>query len=91
MRLGLELMHVFGTEVVITTTVGSGELFKAVLQNHKFCVGICKTATHKNLVMTKLKNFVKMNNLGTFSGKPVKSEDMLRYEKHLSTCSSILS
>ena len=57
MQLGLELIHVFAPEVVITTTVGSGELFKAVLQKHKFGVGICKTATHKKQEMTRLKDF----------------------------------
>ena len=35
-ELGLELIHVFAAEVVVTTTVGSGELFKAALQKHKY-------------------------------------------------------
>ena len=83
MQLGLELMHVFAPEVVITTTVGSGELFKVVLQKHKFGVGICKTATHKEQVMTRLKDFAKLMDLVSLKEAPVKSEDLLMYERHL--------
>ena len=83
MQLGLEVMNVFGAEVVITTTVGSGELFKAVLQKHKFGVGICKTATQKKQVMIKLKHFAKLMNLVSFKDAPAKSDELLKYEKHL--------
>ena len=54
MQLGLELINVFGADVVITSTVGSGELFKAVLQKYKFGIGVCKNAVHKKEVMSKL-------------------------------------
>ena len=64
-ELGLELIHVFAADV--TTTVGSGELFKAVLQKHKY--GICKTMAHKKQVMQELKNFAKMMNLVPFTGR----------------------
>ena len=67
-ELGLELMHVFAAEVVVTTTVGSGELFKAVLQKHKYGVGICKTKAHKKQVLQELKNFAKMMNLVPLPG-----------------------
>ena len=83
MQLGLEVMNVFGAEVVITTTVGSGELFKAVLQKHKLGVGICKTANQKKQVMIKLKHFAKLMNLVSFKDAPVKSDELLRYEKNL--------
>ena len=53
MQLGLELIHVFAADVLVTTTVGSGEIFKAVLQKHKFGLGICKTTTHKKQVVQK--------------------------------------
>ena len=32
MSLGAELLHVFGADVLVTTTVGSGEVLEAVLQ-----------------------------------------------------------
>ena len=67
-ELGLELIHVFAAEVVVTTTVGSGELFKAALQKHKYGVGICKTMTHKKQVLQELKNFAKMMNLVPLPG-----------------------
>ena len=66
-ELGLELIHVFAADV--TTTVGSGELFKAVLQKHKYGVGICKTKAHKKQVLQELKNFAKMMNLVPFTGR----------------------
>ena len=68
-ELGLELIHVFATEVVVTTTVGSGELFRAVLQKHKYGVGICKTMAHKKQVLQELKNFAKMMILVPFTGR----------------------
>ena len=68
-ELGLELIHVFAAEVVVTTTVGSGELFKAVLQKHKYAVGICKTKAHKKQVLQELKNFAKMMNLVPLTGR----------------------
>ena len=89
MQLGLEVIHVFVPEVVITTTVGSGELFKAVLQKRKFGVGICKTATQKKQVMTKLKNFAKLMNLVSLKDAPVKSGDLLKYEKNLQNKSKV--
>lgn len=89
MQLALEVIHVFAPEVVITTTVGSGEVFKAVLQKHKFGVGICKTATQKKQVMTKLKNFAKLMNLVSLKDAPVKSEDLLKYEKNLQNKSKV--
>ena len=91
MQLGLEVIHVFAPEMVITTTVGSGEVFKAVLQKHKFGVGICKTATQKKQVMTKLKNFAKLMSLVSLKDAPVKSEDLLKYEKNLQNKSKVPS
>ena len=79
-ELGLELIHVFAAEVVVTTTVGSGELFKAALQKHKYCVGIRKTMAHKKQVVQELKNFTKAQNLVSLIGAPVKSQAMLKYE-----------
>ena len=79
-ELGLELIHVFAAEVVVTTTVGSGELFKAVLQKEKYGVGICKTMTHKKQVLQEMKNFAKMMNLVPLTEAPVKSPAMLKYE-----------
>ena len=81
MQLGLELIHVFSIDVLITTTVGSGELFKAALQKHKFGIGVCRTAAHKSKVMEKLKAFTKMMNLVSLKELPAKSADMLKYEE----------
>ena len=78
-ELGLELIHVFAADV--TTTVGSGELFKAVLQKEKYGVGICKTMTQKRLVLQELKNFTKAQNLVSLIGAPKKSKAMLKYEE----------
>jgi len=83
MQLGLELIHVFAADVVVTTTMGSGELFKAVLQKHKFGVGICKTASQKKQVMITLKGFAKLMNLVSLKDGPVKSAELLKYEKDL--------
>ena len=81
MQLGLELINVFGADVVMTTTVGSGELFKAVLQKHKFGIGVCKNGVHKKEVMSKLKTFVKVMNLVQIKDAPTKSPDLLKYEQ----------
>ena len=81
MQLGLELINVFGADVVMTTTVGSGELFKAVLQKHKFGIGVCKNAVHKKEVVSKLKNFVKSMNLVQIKDAPTKSAELLKYEQ----------
>ena len=70
-ELGLELIHVFAAEVVVTTTVGSGELFKAVLQKQKYGLGICKTMTHNSQVWQEMKNFAKTMNLVPLSDAPV--------------------
>ena len=67
MQMGLELINVFAADVLVTTTVGNGECFKAVLQKHKFGIGICRTATHKKEVIRKLKAFVKLMNLVSLS------------------------
>ena len=80
-ELGLELIQVFAAEVVVTTTVGSGELLKAVLQNAKYGVGICKTMTQKRLVLQELRNFTKAQNLVSLIGAPKKSKAMLKYEE----------
>ena len=80
-ELGRELIHVFAAEVVVTTTVGSGELLKAVLQNAKYGLGICKTMTQKRQVVQELKNFTKAQNLVSLIGAPVKSQAMLKYEE----------
>ena len=54
-------------DVLVTTTVGSGEFLKAVLQKHKFGIGVCRTTTHKKEVMRKLKAFVKLMKLVSLS------------------------
>ena len=82
-EMGVEVIHVFGADVIVTTTVGSGEIFKAVLQKHKFGVGICKTVTQKKQVMMRLKAFVKLMNLVSLREAPAKSQDMVIYEKKL--------
>ena len=47
MMLGQEMIGVFDADVVIAFDVGSGELFKAVLMQKIFGIGICKTEAHK--------------------------------------------
>ena len=54
-QLGMELIHVFGVDVLILTSVGSGELMQAVLAKHKYGIGFCNTQTQKKQTMTKLK------------------------------------
>ena len=81
MMLGLELINVFKVDVLVTDTVGSGEVFKAVLQKHKFGIGVCKTATQKKLVMDKLKGFAKMMNLVSLTDAPAKSAELKKYEE----------
>ena len=83
MQLGMELIHVFGADVVVLTEVGSGEMMQAVLQKHKFGVGFCSTPTQKKQVMIKLKNFAKLMNLVSLNDGPGKSEELLMYEKSL--------
>ena len=82
-ELGLELINVFAADVIITTTVGSGAIFEAALQKHKFGVGICQTPMHKKQVMQKLKEFVKVMNLVSLNDAPAKSADLLKYEADL--------
>ena len=81
--LGLEIINVFAADVVITTTVGSGAIFEAALQKHKFGVGICQTAVHKKQVIQKLKEFVKMTSLVSLNDAPAKPADLLKYEADL--------
>ena len=83
MQLGLELLNVFDAHILVTNTVGSGELLKAVLQTRKFGIGICRTSTHKKCVLERLKDFVKMMHLVTLKGAPTKSADLLKYEMML--------
>ena len=77
------MLHVFGADVLVTTTVGSGEILKAVLQQNKFGIGICMTAAHKKLVIDNLKTFVKNTNLVQFKGSPQKSAELIAYEQQL--------
>ena len=81
MQLGLELIHVFGVEVLVLTSVGSCELRQAVLQKHKYGIGFCSTQTQKKQAMTKLKKFAMLMNLVPLNDGPVKSEELLLYEK----------
>ena len=90
MQLGLELINVFAADLVITTTVGSGEIFKAVLQKHKFGIGVCRTLTHKKEVMKKLKAFAKLMNLVSLRGAPAKDKQLILYETMLQK-SAVLS
>ena len=83
MPLGLELINVFQADMLITTTVGSGEYFKAVLQKHKFGIGVCRTSTHKKEVMRKLKAFVKLMNLVSLRNAPAKDKQLIQYETKL--------
>ena len=83
MQLGLEMLNVFQADIVVTNTVGSGELFKAVLPMHKFGIGFCKTATHKKVVLDRLKAFAKLMNLVPLTGAPAKSDELINYEKNL--------
>jgi len=82
-ELGLEFINVFAADVIITTTVGSGAIFEATLQKHKFGVGICQTAMHKKQVMQKLKEFVKVMSLVSLNDAPAKPAELLRYEAGL--------
>jgi len=82
-ELGLEIINVFAADVIITTTVGSGAIFEATLQKHKFGVGICQTATHKKQVIQKLKEYVKTMNLVSLNDAPAKPADLLKYEADL--------
>ena len=77
MQLGLELINVFGIGIVVTTTVGSGELMKAVLQKHKCGIGVCKTQTQKKLVQERLKSFAKLMNLVSLADCPPKRQNLL--------------
>ena len=83
MALGLELINVFGADIVVLTETGSGEFMQAVLQKHKFGVGFCSTLTQKKQAMIKLKNFAKLMNLVPLKDGPVKSEELLKCEKSL--------
>ena len=83
MILGLELINVFDVEVLVTTTVGSGEMFKAVLQKHKYGVGICKTKEHKKQVVQRLKEYAKLMNLVPLTNSPRKSAEMVSFEQQL--------
>ena len=83
MPLGLELINVFQADMLITTTVGSGEYFKAVLQKHKFGIGVCRTSTHKKEVMKKLKAFAKLMNLVSLKNAPAKDKQLIQYETKL--------
>ena len=83
MQLGLELINVFAADIVVTNTVGSGELMKAVLQKKKWGIGICRTATHKKVVLDGLKSFAKLMQLVDLSKAPAKTADLMAYEKNL--------
>ena len=82
-ELGLEIINVFAADVIITTTVGSGAIFEATLQKHKFGVGVCQTVTHKKQVLQKLKEYVKNMNLVSLNDAPAKPADLLKYEADL--------
>ena len=83
MQLGLELINVFGPAVIVANAVGSAKMMQAVLQKHKYGIGICKTATQKKYAMIELKNFAKLMNLVPLKDGPVKSAELLMYEKNL--------
>ena len=91
MQLGLELINVFAADLVITTTLGSGEIFKAVLQKHKFGIGVCRTATHKKEVMKNLKAFAKLMNLISLRGAPAKDKQLILYETMLQKAAALSS
>ena len=81
MALGKELIDTFDPKVLIVVHPGMGEMLKAALFKQRYCVAICNTQTHKSVVMDHLREWVKSMKLVTITDGPVKSQEMLNYEK----------
>ena len=81
MALGKELIDTFDPNVLVVVHPGMGEMLKAALFKQKYCVAICNTPAHKAVVMDHLREWVKSMKLVTFTDGPVKSIEMLNFEK----------
>ena len=81
MALGKELIDTFDPNVVIVAHPGKGERLKAVLFKQRYGVAICNTTTHKAVVMDRLREWVTFMKLITFTDGPVKSVEMVNFEK----------
>ena len=91
MQLGMELINVFAADVLVTTTVGSGECFKAVLQKFKYGIGFCRTQTHKQQVLRRLKDYAKLMNLVSLQAAPAKAQQLIDYEMKLQSSAKSLA
>ena len=81
MALGKELIDTFEPNVLIIVHPGMGEMLKAALFKQRYCVAICNTPAHKAVVMDHLREWIKSMKLVTITNGPVKSVEMLNFEK----------
>ena len=55
---GEEMMHCFDTDILILLHPGTGNMIRGCLSLHRYCICVCKTKVHKELIQAELQKWV---------------------------------
>ena len=78
-NMGAEMMHIFGSEIMVLLHGGSGQLIKGVLSAHLHAVVVVRSREQKKLIERELTKWVKHMNVVRFADKPKKPDCVLQY------------